>query len=198
MGLVRAGPRGDALQDRGAVGLRPYKRLANEVLRMEATLAIVNPWDIPDPAERPSVGRPTGLGDLWGWEEQGPVGMPYKTGVLWVSALQAVLANEILRRMGPMLAMANSSLGRPPLPGDPRRGLGALWDRRGLDPLWGNPRGPGALWGRPTRSLLPAHLIDVRDAPPFARHVEFAVGRPQLTLDGEEQYLQVPLLLEPL
>ena len=32
--------------------MRPYKQLANEVLRMEAMLAIVNPWDIPDPAER--------------------------------------------------------------------------------------------------------------------------------------------------
>ena len=129
MGLGRAGPRGDALQDRGTVGLRPYKRLANEVLRMGPTLAIVNPWDIPDPAERPSMGRPTGVGDLWGWEEQDPMGTSYKTGVLWVSALQAVLANEILRRMGPTLAMANSSLGRPPLPGAPRCELGALWDR---------------------------------------------------------------------
>ena len=26
--------------------------LANEALRMEAILAIVKPWDIPDPAER--------------------------------------------------------------------------------------------------------------------------------------------------
>ena len=88
MGWGRAGPHGDALQDRGAVGLWPYKQLANEALRMEAMLAIVNPWDILDPGrKRPSVGRPTGLGDLWGWEEQDHMGMPYKTGVLWVSAL---------------------------------------------------------------------------------------------------------------
>ena len=83
MGWGRAGPRGDALQDRGAVGLWPYEQLANEALRMEAILAIINPWDIPDPAERPSMGRPTGVGDLWGWEEQDPVQMPYKIGVPW-------------------------------------------------------------------------------------------------------------------
>ena len=58
--------------------------LANEVLRMEAILAIINPWDIPDPGrKRPSMGRPTGVGDLWGWEEQDPVGMPYKIGAPW-------------------------------------------------------------------------------------------------------------------
>ena len=87
--------------------MRPYKRLANEAWKgMRPNSAIVNPWDIPDPAERPSVGRPTGVGDLWGWEEQDPVGMPYKTGVLWVSALQVVLANEVLR-MEAMLAITN-------------------------------------------------------------------------------------------
>ena len=33
--------------------MRPYKRLANEVWRgMRPNSAIVNPWDIPDPAER--------------------------------------------------------------------------------------------------------------------------------------------------
>ena len=37
--------------------------LANEVLRMEATLAIINPWDIPDPAERDPL-----LDALQDWE----------------------------------------------------------------------------------------------------------------------------------
>ena len=91
MGLVRAGPRGDALQDRGAVGLRPYKRLANEVLRMEATLAIVNPWDIPDPGrERSSMGRPTRVGDLWGWKSRTPCRCPTRSGCRGVAALQVV------------------------------------------------------------------------------------------------------------
>ena len=52
------------------------------------------------------MGRPTGVGDLWGWEEQDPVGMPYKIRALWVSALQEVLANEALR-MEAMLAIVN-------------------------------------------------------------------------------------------
>ena len=53
MGLGRAGPRGDALQDRGAVGLRPYKQLANEAWRgMRPNSAIVNPWGVSDLAKR--------------------------------------------------------------------------------------------------------------------------------------------------
>ena len=91
MGLGRAGPRGDALQDRGAMGLWPYKRLANEVLRMEATLAIVNPWDIPDPAERDPL-----WDVLQDWEICGagksrtPCGCPTRSGRCGVVALQAV------------------------------------------------------------------------------------------------------------
>lgn len=40
-------------------------------------------------------------------------------------------------------------------------------------------------------------LVDVRDEPAFAWCVDFLVVGPQLTLDGEEQHLQVPFLCEP-
>ena len=52
------------------------------------------------------MGRPTGSGAQWGGEEQDPMGMPYKIGAPWVSALQAVLANEALR-MEAILAIIN-------------------------------------------------------------------------------------------
>lgn len=40
-------------------------------------------------------------------------------------------------------------------------------------------------------------LVDVRDEPAFAWCVDLLVVGPQLALDGEEQYLQVPFLCEP-
>lgn len=40
-------------------------------------------------------------------------------------------------------------------------------------------------------------LVDVGDEPAFTWCVDLLVVSPQLALDGEEQYLQVPFLCEP-
>ena len=49
--------------------------LANEALRMEAILAIVNPWDIPDPVERETLyGTPYRTGRSVGLGRAGPCG----------------------------------------------------------------------------------------------------------------------------
>lgn len=45
--------------------------------------------------------------------------------------------------------------------------------------------------------IRPLYLVDVGDASAFSRHIQLPVVGPQLTLDGEEQDLQVPLLLKP-
>ena len=66
------------------------KGLDSEVLRMGSTLAIAKS------SLDPLWGHPIELGAVWGQEEQDPMGLPYK----W-------LANEIMRRTGPTLAIAN-------------------------------------------------------------------------------------------
>ena len=78
-----------------------------------------------------------------GLEEQGPMETSYKTGVLWVSALQAVLANEVLR-MEAMLAIVNPWDIPDPAERDPLWDVLQDWEICGA----GKSRTP---WGRPTR-----------------------------------------------
>lgn len=40
-------------------------------------------------------------------------------------------------------------------------------------------------------------LVDVGDKPAFSGRVDLLVVGPQLALDGEQQYFQVPFLCEP-
>ena len=45
--------------------------------------------------------------------------------------------------------------------------------------------------------LKDSHLVDVRDELSFMRHIWLLVVGSELALDGEEEHLQVALLLKP-